>query len=67
MGYADKQKHFKKEIATINEREHELKLKEVEQKNELKSYEASETEKRAYIRGLDAKVHAIKILNNHYY
>ena len=51
-----KKAELKKALESYHEKEHQLKLAEINQKNELKEHEANESEKRSAIRSYTAKV-----------
>lgn len=51
-----KKAELKKFLETHHDKEHQLKLDEINQKNSLKEHEANESEKRSAIRSYTAKV-----------
>lgn len=51
-----KKAELKKVLETHHDKEHQLKLDEINQKNSLKEHEANESEKRSAIRSYTAKV-----------
>lgn len=52
---------LKKALETFHEKEHQLKLAEIKQKNELKQQEDVESEKRAVIRSCKARMDKLKL------
>lgn len=51
-----KKAELKKALETHHDKEHKLKLDEINQKNSLKEHEANESEKRSAIRSYTARV-----------
>ncbi|CAL1263831.1 unnamed protein product [Larinioides sclopetarius] len=54
--FQEKRSNLKKEIEEIHGKEHEMKREEIENRNKMKKYDASESEMKAIIRSINAKM-----------